>query len=89
MIALSNEIVNQKGRELPCADFCVILIKRCIDKREEYSMTDYMKAITYGFPEKIPVKVAFLPATWAKYGKELQALCLRLSSVFMLPLRPH
>ena len=35
-------------------------------------MNDYMKAVTYNYPEKIPVKVGLLPATWAKYGIDLQ-----------------
>jgi len=45
-------------------------------------MTDFIKAITYQYPERIPVKVSLLPATWAKYGKELQALCLRHPDLF-------
>lgn len=45
-------------------------------------MTDYIKAITYQYPERIPVHVGLLPATWAKYGKELQALCLRHPDIF-------
>ena len=40
-------------------------------------MTDYIKAITYNHPERIPVKVSLLPAAWGKYGKNLQRLCLR------------
>lgn len=45
-------------------------------------MNDFMKAITYNHPERIPVSVSLLPATWAKYGKDLQALCLRHPSLF-------
>ncbi len=45
-------------------------------------MNDYLKAVTYQYPEKIPVKVGLLPATWAKYGADLQALCLRHPSIF-------
>jgi len=45
-------------------------------------MNDYMKAITYNYPEKIPVKVGLLPATWAKYGKDLQAICARYPDIF-------
>ena len=45
-------------------------------------MNDYMKAITYNHPERIPVHVGLLPATWAKYGKDLQELCLRHPDIF-------
>ncbi|MBQ4157843.1 MAG: hypothetical protein IJD86_06845 [Clostridia bacterium] len=45
-------------------------------------MNDYMKAVTYRFPEHIPVKVGLLPATWAKYGKDLQKLCLKHPNIF-------
>jgi len=45
-------------------------------------MTDYIKAITYNHPERIPVKVSLLPAAWAKYGKDLQRLCLRHPDLF-------
>ncbi len=45
-------------------------------------MNDYMKAITYGYPERIPVKVSLLPATWARYGQDLKTLCLRHPGLF-------
>lgn len=45
-------------------------------------MNDYMKAVTFQHPEKIPVHVSLLPATWAKYGKDLQALYLRHPDLF-------
>lgn len=45
-------------------------------------MTDYMKAVTYNYPERIPVSVSLLPATWRKYGKDLQTLCLRHPDLF-------
>ena len=45
-------------------------------------MSDYMKAITYDYPEKIPVSVSLLPATWRKYGRDLQSLCARYPEIF-------
>ena len=45
-------------------------------------MNDYMKAATYNFPERIPIHVSLLPATWKKYGKDLQQLCLRHPDLF-------
>lgn len=45
-------------------------------------MDDYMKAATYQYPERIPIGVSLLPATWRRYGKDLQALCLRHKSIF-------
>ena len=32
--------------------------------------------------ERIPISVSLLPATWRRYGKELQALCLRHPDLF-------
>lgn len=45
-------------------------------------MNDYMKAITYNHPDRIPVRVSLLPATWARYGKDLKNLCLRHPDLF-------
>lgn len=45
-------------------------------------MTDYIKAITYNHPDRIPISVSLLPATWGKYGKDLQKLCLRHHDIF-------
>ena len=45
-------------------------------------MNDYMKAATYNYPERIPIGVSLLPATWRRYGKDLQALCLRHRDIF-------
>jgi len=45
-------------------------------------MNDFMKAVSYNYPDRIPVKVSLLPAAWAKYGKDLQKLCLRHPMLF-------
>lgn len=45
-------------------------------------MNDYMKAVTYNHPERIPISVSLLPATWKKYGRDLQNLCLRHPDLF-------
>jgi len=34
----------------------------------------FLKAITYDYPDEVPVVVGYLPAAWMKYGKELEAL---------------
>ncbi len=34
-------------------------------------MDDFLKAVTYNYPEKIPVLATFLPASYLKYGEEL------------------
>ena len=39
-------------------------------------MSDLIKAMTYDYPEQIPVSVGFLPAAWLKYGEELKRLVL-------------
>lgn len=45
-------------------------------------MNDFIRALTYQYPRQIPVKVSLLPATWARYGAELQVLCLRHPALF-------
>ncbi|MBQ3223590.1 MAG: hypothetical protein IJB41_08260 [Clostridia bacterium] len=45
-------------------------------------MNDFIRAITFQRPERIPISVSLLPATWARYGKALQALCLRYPQLF-------
>ena len=45
-------------------------------------MSDYMKAVTYNYPERIPIHVSLLPATWKKYGEDLQRLCGRHPDLF-------
>ncbi|MFH1880888.1 MAG: uroporphyrinogen decarboxylase family protein [Bacillota bacterium] len=37
-------------------------------------MRDLIKAMTYDYPEQIPVTAVFLPAAWLKYGDELRRL---------------
>lgn len=34
-------------------------------------MTDLVKAMTYNYPERIPVTVSILPAVWIEHGEEL------------------
>lgn len=38
-------------------------------------MSDLIKAMTYDYPEQLPVSVWFLPAAWCRYGEELTRLC--------------
>lgn len=38
-------------------------------------MSDLIKAMTYDYPERIPVSLWFMPATWKKYGDEISRLC--------------
>ena len=45
-------------------------------------MNDKYAAITYQHPEHIPINVSLLPATWRRYGKDLQELCLRHPILF-------
>ena len=45
-------------------------------------MNDYIKAATFNTPDRIPINVSLLPATWAKYGKDLQKLCLDYPQLF-------
>ena len=45
-------------------------------------MSSYIRAITYNHPKHIPVNVSLLPATWAKYGMELNELRLRHPHIF-------
>lgn len=45
-------------------------------------MNDYMKAALYQSPEKIPLSVSFLPATWAKYGEKLNEIRARHPMIF-------
>ena len=45
-------------------------------------MNDYMKAALYQHPEKIPISVSFLPATWQRYGEQLKALQSRYPALF-------
>lgn len=37
-----------------------------------YSSNDLVKAMTYAYPDEIPVMVGLLPAMWIHYGEELQ-----------------
>lgn len=45
-------------------------------------MNDYMKAATYNHPDRIPIDVGLLPATWNKYGEQLEELCARHPDIF-------
>ena len=45
-------------------------------------MNDYMKAVTYNHPDRIPISVGLLPATWDKYGDRLAELCERYPDIF-------
>lgn len=45
-------------------------------------MSEMAKVIRYQYPGKIPVNVSLLPATWAKYGDELTALCTKYPDLF-------
>lgn len=40
-------------------------------------MSDLIKAMTYDYPEQLPVSVGFLPAAWIKYGDELKRLVMQ------------
>jgi len=43
---------------------------------------DQYKSLMFQGPSAIPVNVALLPATWMKYGRELDALCRRHPIIF-------
>jgi len=45
-------------------------------------MSDLIKAMTYDFPERIPVSAGFLPAAWLKYGDELKRLTADYEDIF-------
>ena len=45
-------------------------------------MDDILKAVTYNHPDRIPVSVSLLPATWKKYGKALTDLCKKHPDLF-------
>ncbi len=44
--------------------------------------SNYMKAMKFQYPERIPVRVALLPATWAKYREDLEEVVSRYPSIF-------
>ena len=45
-------------------------------------MNDRMKAILYQYPSRIPVSVSILPATWNKYGAELNKIRADYPDIF-------
>lgn len=45
-------------------------------------MRDYMKAMKFQYPERIPVAVALLPATWTKYGEALEDIVSKHPIIF-------
>ena len=42
----------------------------------------YIDAITFNNPRWIPCRIAFLPATWKKYGKELERIVMKYHHLF-------
>lgn len=48
-------------------------------------MNDLIRAMTYGYPEKLPVSVSFLPAARLKYGGELRRLALQYPDIVGAP----
>ena len=44
-------------------------------------MDDFMKAMLYQYPEKIPVRMSLLPGTWMKYRGELNALAKKYPDI--------
>jgi hypothetical protein len=55
-------------------------------KKRRFYMNDYiknfMKAMKFQRPERIPVRVSLLPATWMKYREELEDIVLRHPLIF-------
>ena len=47
------------------------------------------KAMTYDYPEVIPVSCGFLPAAWMKRGKELAELVSEYQDIMLLPDLEH
>jgi hypothetical protein len=45
-------------------------------------MDDFLKAMTFNYPEYIPLQGAMLPATWMKYKEEFDEITLRYPEVF-------
>ncbi len=45
-------------------------------------MNDYIKAALYQHPDKLPISVNFLPATWQRYGERLKEIQSRHPSIF-------
>ncbi len=45
-------------------------------------MSDLLKAIRYQHPERLPVSVSLLPATWARHGDALTRICQRYPELF-------
>lgn len=51
-----------------------------MEKRKE--VVNYLKTVNFGYPEWIPATVGILPATWMKYGEELEKLLLDHPTIF-------
>ena len=45
-------------------------------------MNDFMKAMKFEYPERIPVRVSLLPATWMKYREDLEDIVSRHPLIF-------
>jgi hypothetical protein len=45
-------------------------------------MSDLIKAITYDYPEKIPISIGTLPALWKKYPVEMREITARFKDLF-------
>lgn len=52
-----------------------------IEEKEEKTR-NFLKAVLFDYPEWIPCGVGFLPATWFKYGEELEKIILSHPLIF-------
>lgn len=51
-----------------------------MEKRKE--IINFLKVINFDYPEWIPASVSLMPATWIKYGEELEKIVLSHPSLF-------
>ncbi|MCM8767817.1 MAG: hypothetical protein NC921_03415 [Candidatus Omnitrophica bacterium] len=51
-------------------------------EEKEKNTQNFLKAMLFKYPEKIPARFGFLPATWFKYGNKLEEILLAHPNIF-------
>ena len=51
-----------------------------MEKRKE--VLNYLKVVTFDYPDWIPASIGLMPATWLKYGRDLERVVLRHPVLF-------
>ncbi|MCM8785864.1 MAG: hypothetical protein NC827_06295 [Candidatus Omnitrophica bacterium] len=51
-------------------------------EEKEKNTQNFLKSVLFQYPEKIPVRMGFLPATWFEYGEKMEEIVLSHPNIF-------